>query len=120
MREGLQSDEAATSSEPASIPADRQEEIFESFTQLDGSTTREKGGTGLGLAIARRHARLLGSDIEVESVVGEGSTFSLRLPRGVFRRRRHDVLDSPAAECGERVEWLTSRSDHADAESDRR
>jgi two-component system, chemotaxis family, CheB/CheR fusion protein len=63
------------------IPADQQEEIFEPFTQLDGSTTREKGGTGLGLAIARRHARLLGGDIEVESVVGQGSKFSLRLPR---------------------------------------
>jgi signal transduction histidine kinase len=63
------------------IPADRQEEIFEPFTQLDASTTRETGGTGLGLAIARSHARLLGGDIEVDSVVGEGSTFSLRLPR---------------------------------------
>jgi two-component system, chemotaxis family, CheB/CheR fusion protein len=63
------------------IPADRQEEIFEPFTQLDASETREQGGTGLGLTIARRHARLLGGDIQVQSVVGEGSTFSLRLPR---------------------------------------
>jgi two-component system, chemotaxis family, CheB/CheR fusion protein len=63
------------------IPADRQEEIFEPFTQLDATLTREQGGTGLGLAIARRHARLLGGDIEVHSVVGQGSTFSLRLPR---------------------------------------
>ncbi len=63
------------------IPADRQEDVFEPFTQVDSSNTREKGGTGLGLAIARRHARLLGGDIEVESVVGEGSTFSVRLPR---------------------------------------
>jgi two-component system, chemotaxis family, CheB/CheR fusion protein len=63
------------------IPAERQEEIFEPFTQLDASLTREQGGTGLGLAIARRHARLLGGDVEVQSAVGQGSTFSVRLPR---------------------------------------
>lgn len=70
------------------IPADRQEEIFEPFTQLDGSTTREKGGTGLGLTVARRHARLLGGDVEVRSVVGEGSTFTLHLPRTSQREGR--------------------------------
>ena len=63
------------------IPPDRLEEIFEPFTQLDSSPTREVEGTGLGLTIARRHARLLGGEIEVESRVGEGSTFALRLPR---------------------------------------
>ncbi|MFP4622624.1 MAG: ATP-binding protein [Gemmatimonadota bacterium] len=43
--------------------------------------TRENGGAGLGLAIARPYARLLGGDVDVKSVVGEGSTFSLCLPQ---------------------------------------
>ena len=63
------------------IPADRLEEIFRPFVQLDSSNTREKGGAGLGLTICRRLARLLGGDVSVESRMGEGSTFTLRLPR---------------------------------------
>jgi CheY-like chemotaxis protein len=62
------------------IPPDIQEVIFDSFQQADNSSTREYGGAGLGLAICKRLSVLMQGEIQLESRVGEGSVFTVRLP----------------------------------------
>jgi len=61
------------------IAQDKQDTVFEKFTQAEESTTREFGGTGLGLAIVSEMIALMGGEIQVESELGKGSTFSFHL-----------------------------------------
>lgn len=69
------------------IKPDDQVRIFREFQQVDDSSTRQKGGTGLGLSICRRLVGMHGGRIDLRSVVGVGSTFSMVLPLRVMEQR---------------------------------
>jgi signal transduction histidine kinase len=62
------------------IPLEEHERIFREFHQVDSSSTRAKGGTGLGLAIVKHIVEMHGGSIWVESILGQGSVFHLKLP----------------------------------------
>ena len=63
------------------MDAEQVERLFQPFSQADSSSRRKYGGTGLGLSVSRQFARMMGGDVTVASTLGEGSTFTLYLPR---------------------------------------
>ena len=81
------------------IPEDKLGEIFKPFTQVDASMSRRHGGTGLGLSISSRLARALGGHLWVESCVGRGSVFRLRIPASPVAER----VEIPSRPNGVRV-----------------
>ncbi len=117
--------------EPAAI-----ETLFETFTQGDASTTRKHGGTGLGLAISREIVHALGGRITVDSVAGEGSTFTFTavfdtpparegtddaVARRALRGRRVLVVDTVERHrqvLGEQLDWWQVRWDGVDSADD--
>ena len=71
--------------------------LFQDFTQADASTTRKFGGTGLGLALTRRFCQMMGGDVTVHSVPGEGSVFTIKLPAVVREAKPEAAAEAAGA-----------------------
>ena len=78
------------------IPDAKLASIFEEFEQVDASAARRHDGAGLGLAISKRMIEAMGGEISVESTVGEGSTFQIRIPLAVDETDERKVVVAPA------------------------
>ncbi|WP_295121148.1 ATP-binding protein [uncultured Chitinophaga sp.] len=82
------------------IPPEKQQLVFERFTQAESAITRQYGGTGLGLAITRQLVALQGGDISLKSTVGKGSIFNIRLPLRKAVIKTQKVTETPCAAKG--------------------
>ncbi|WP_054110361.1 ATP-binding protein [Brevundimonas sp. AAP58] len=95
------------------IAPDRLANIFDSFEQADAGTTRKYGGTGLGLAISRRLAEIMGGRLTAESVVGQGSTFTLNLPVELVQTTERAPKRAAADERALAGRVILAADDHA-------
>jgi CheY-like chemotaxis protein len=95
------------------IPEDKRDLLFKPFSQTESSTTREFGGSGLGLSIVSQLAKLMGGDVGVESVLGQGSRFWFRVRVKCFAEgeeaRRHERATHDANSSSASTEQLSGR-----------
>jgi CheY-like chemotaxis protein/anti-sigma regulatory factor (Ser/Thr protein kinase) len=95
------------------IPEDKRDLLFKPFSQTESSTTREFGGSGLGLSIVSQLAKLMGGDVGVESVLGQGSRFWFRVRAKSFTEgeetRKHERTTQHASGSSASTEQLTGR-----------
>ena len=85
------------------VPREKQQMIFEAFSQADGSTSRRFGGTGLGLSICSRLVGMMGGRIQLDSVPGEGSCFSFQIPLEIAEPLDEKKSPAPAPEASRRA-----------------
>ncbi|HET6280768.1 MAG TPA: response regulator [Polyangia bacterium] len=99
------------------IATENQDRVFAPFEQVDGAADRRYGGTGLGLGIARELASLLGGELQLDSVIGKGSTFTCTLPErpstGAEKARPRASADAPVWPAGGEVDLLLIEDDSA-------
>jgi CheY-like chemotaxis protein len=101
IADGLEAIEWRVSDTGIGIAPDQMHMLFQPFSQVDASATRDYGGTGLGLAISQGFCELMGGKITVASKPGQGSTFTIRLPQHPQHKDRAPVGDQPPAPAAE-------------------
>ena len=89
------------------IPRDKIKTLFDSFTQVDASTTRKYGGTGLGLAIVKQLCQLMGGEIRVTSIEGQGSLFRVEIEVGIVDKSSLVIPQIPLK--GKKVHLIDSK-----------